>query len=147
MIFNPLNEFVSMPYIPQNIHHCVGLCFAVITLTHWGRVMHICIGDLTIIDSNNGLSPGQHQAIIWTNAGMLSIGPLGTNCSEIFITILTFSVKKRFESVICSVSASVCHQFMVHSCDVFALLQQSCFTGIGVIIPYQWLDAKRYITP
>ena len=40
-------------------------------LTHWGRVMHIC--KLTITGSDNGLSPGQHQAIIWTNAGILLI--------------------------------------------------------------------------
>ena len=45
-------------------------------LTHWGRVTHICIGNLTIIGSDNGLSPGRRQAIIWTNAGILSIGPL-----------------------------------------------------------------------
>ena len=33
-------------------------------LTHWGRVMHICVGKLTIIESDDGLSPGWHQAII-----------------------------------------------------------------------------------
>ena len=27
----------------------------------------------------------RHQAIIWTNAGLLSIGALGTNFSEILI--------------------------------------------------------------
>ena len=37
--------------------------------------MHICVGKLTIIDSDNGLSPGRRQAIISTNAGLLSIGP------------------------------------------------------------------------
>ena len=63
-------------------------------LTHWGRVTHICVGNLTIIGSDNGLSPGRRQAIIWTNAGILWIGPLGTNFSEIFITIHTFSFKK-----------------------------------------------------
>ena len=47
--------------------------------------MHTCVSKLTITGSNNGLSPGQHQAIFWTNAGILSIGPLGTNFSEIFI--------------------------------------------------------------
>ena len=26
---------------------------------------------LTIIGSDNGLTPGQHQAIIWTSAGIL----------------------------------------------------------------------------
>ena len=46
---------------------------------------HICISKLTIIVSDNGLSPGQRQAIIWTNAGILLIGPLGTNFSEILI--------------------------------------------------------------
>ena len=48
-------------------------------LTHWGRVTHICVGILTSIGSDNGLSPGRRQAIIWTNAGMLLIEPLGTN--------------------------------------------------------------------
>ena len=59
-------------------------------LTHWGWVTHICVSKLTIIGSDNGLSPDRHQAIIWTNAGLLLIGPLGTNFSEILIEILTF---------------------------------------------------------
>ena len=63
-------------------------------LTHWEQVTHICIVDLTIIGSDNGLSPGRRQAIIWTNAGMLLIGPLGTNFSEKLIEIHTFSFKK-----------------------------------------------------
>ena len=37
-------------------------------LTHWDRVTHICVGQLTIIGSDNGLSPSQRQAIILTNA-------------------------------------------------------------------------------
>ena len=63
-------------------------------LTHWGRMMHICISNLTIIGPDNGLSPGQRQAIIWTNAGILLIGPWGTNFSEILVGIHTFSFKK-----------------------------------------------------
>ena len=63
-------------------------------LTHWGWVMHICVGKLTIIGSDNGLSPERRQAIIWTNAGILLIGPLGTNFSEILIGIQTFSFTK-----------------------------------------------------
>ena len=55
---------------------------------------HLCVGKLTHIASDNGLSPGRRQAIIWTNAGMLSIGPLGTNFSEILSEIHTFSFKK-----------------------------------------------------
>ena len=63
-------------------------------LTHWGRVTHICVSKLTIIGSDNGLSPDRRQAIIWTNAGLLLIGPLGTSFTEILIEILTFSSKK-----------------------------------------------------
>ena len=61
------------------------------TLTHWGPVTHICVSDLTNIGSGNGLSPGRRQAIIWTNAGILLIGPLRTNFSEILIEIHAFS--------------------------------------------------------
>ena len=53
---------------------------------------HICVGDLTIIGSDNGLSPGRR--IVWTNAGILLIGPSGTNFSEISIEIPTCSFKK-----------------------------------------------------
>ena len=62
-------------------------------LTHWGRVTHICVSKLTIIGSDNGLSPERRQANIWTN-GILLIGTLGTNFSEILIGIQTFSFKK-----------------------------------------------------
>ena len=64
------------------------------SLTHWGRVTHIYIGKLTIIGSDNGLSPGRRQAIIWNNVGLLLIDPLETNFSEILIGIQTFSFKK-----------------------------------------------------
>ena len=63
-------------------------------LTHWGRMTHICISNQTIIGSDNGLSPGRRQAIIWTNAGILLFGTLGTNFSEILIGIQIFSYKK-----------------------------------------------------
>ena len=63
-------------------------------LTYWGRVTHICVGNLIIIGSDNGLSPGRRQAIIWTNAGILLVGPLGTNFSEILSAIHASSFKK-----------------------------------------------------
>ena len=52
------------------------------------------VSNLTIIGSDNGLSPGRRQAIIWINAGILLIGPLGTNFNEILIEIQTFSFRK-----------------------------------------------------
>ena len=56
------------------------------TLTHWGRVMHMCINKLTIIGSEIGLSPGRRQ---WTNDGILLIGTLGTKFNEILDKIHT----------------------------------------------------------
>ena len=63
-------------------------------LTHWGPVTDICVSKLTTIGSDNGLSFGRRQAIIWTNAGIFLIGPLGTNFNETSIEIHTFSFKK-----------------------------------------------------
>ena len=68
-----------------------------LTLTHWVRVTHICVDNLTIIGSDNGLSPGRRQAIIWTNVGILLVEPLGTNFSEILIEVITFQSKMHFK--------------------------------------------------
>ena len=67
---------------------------AIQQLTHWGRMTHICVSQLTIIVSDNGLSPDRRQAIIWNNDGKLSFGPLGRNFSEIVIEIYIFSFTK-----------------------------------------------------
>ena len=53
---------------------------------------HICVGKLTIIGSDNGLSPERPMPL--SDAGMLLIGPLRTNFSEILIKIQTFSLTK-----------------------------------------------------
>ena len=66
----------------------------IVPLTHWGRVTHIGVSKLTNIGSDNGLSPARCQAIIWTNIGILLIGLLETNFSEILIEIHTFPFKK-----------------------------------------------------
>ena len=79
---------MGLKMLTQNVSNFVQ------AVTHWGRVTHICVCKLTIIGSDNGLSPGWCQAIIWTNAWILLIGPLGTNFSEISIKIHIFSFMK-----------------------------------------------------
>ena len=83
------------------------------SLTQWGRATHICANKITIIGPDNGLSPGRRQAIIWTIAGILLIGPFGTNFSKILIGIQTFSFKKMHLKMASAkwrpfVSASMC---------------------------------------
>ena len=63
-------------------------------LTHWGRVTHNCISNATIIRSDNVLLLGRCQAIIWTNAEILLIGPMEANFIEILINIHTYSFQK-----------------------------------------------------
>ena len=74
-----------------------------LSLTHWGRVTHICVSDLTIIGSDNGLSPGRRQAIIRTNAVNKTLrNKLQWNWnrnSNIFIE------ENAFESVVCEKAA------------------------------------------
>ena len=63
-------------------------------LTHWGRVTHLCVSEPTIINTDNGLSPGRRQTNIWTNTEKLLIRTPGTNFSEILSEIHIFSFKK-----------------------------------------------------
>ena len=58
-------------------------------------LFNLLASKLNIIGSDNGLSPGRRQAIIWTNAGIFLIVPLGTNSNKILIEIHTFPFKKK----------------------------------------------------
>ena len=78
---------MCLSFMPRQIIICNDL-------THWGWVTHICVSKLTSVGSDNGLSPGRRQAIIWTSAGILLIGPLGTNFRENLIEIHIFSFNK-----------------------------------------------------
>ena len=62
--------------------------------SHLPLVPHLCVSDWVIIGKINGLSPVRCHAITWTNAGLLSIGLLGTHFNEIWIDILSFSFNK-----------------------------------------------------
>ena len=86
-------------------------------LTHWGWATQICISKLSTIGSDNGLSPGRRQAIIWTNVGILSITTFGTNFSEHFNKIHIFSFKKMHLKM----SSGKCRPFCL---------------GLNVLTPY-----------
>ena len=57
---------------------------------------YICVSELTIIGSDNGLLPVRHQAVTWTNASLLSIWLVRTICSEII-----FIQENAYENVVC----------------------------------------------
>ena len=67
---------------------------------------HICVGKLIIIGSDNGLSPDRRQAIIWTNAGLLSIGSLRTYFNENLIKNATIFIDENArENVVCEMAS------------------------------------------
>ena len=49
----------EIAYYDEGCHPGKIFIFLCKILTHWGRVMHICVSKLTIIGSDKGLSPGQ----------------------------------------------------------------------------------------
>ena len=77
----------------------------IIILTHWGRVTHICVSELTVIGSDNGLSPGRRQAIMWTNDGILLIRPLN-KLQWNFIRNSNISIQQNaLENVVCEMAS------------------------------------------
>ena len=81
-LFPPSLLHKIMPFYCQ--HLCTNVSFSrtsslryFFLLTHRGRVTLKCVVRIIIIGSDGGLSSGQHQANVCTNAGMLLIGPLG----------------------------------------------------------------------
>ena len=130
-------------YLAQNTCKPRG---KIVLLTHWGRVRHICAGKLTMIGSNNGLSPCRRQAIIWTNAGILLIEPLGTYFSEILILIHRIQEFKNsriqenaFENVVWKMAAMLSRPQCVNGVvDATANPLYLAPLGIKQVLKFTW---------
>ena len=77
----------SIPYCGMRIAYHF---YSFNSLRPTDRVTHICDSKLTSTGSVSGLSTGWFEAIIWTDAGLLWIGPLWTNFSDILIIFFLF---------------------------------------------------------
>ena len=162
MYFNPCDVRVPIPVRSQcmgltYIHKCLAkvliiqdgrhFCPKIVYdtkstngsfLTHWGRMTHICVSELTSIGSDNGLSPGRRQTIIWTNDWILLIGPLGTNFSEILFGIQTFSFNKmhlkmssaRWRSFCVGLNVLISSKYTVVTSDICIHNQLRCLQWI-----------------
>ena len=104
---------------------------------------HICVGNLTIIGSDNGLSPDRRQAIIWANAGILLIGPWGTHFSEIVIGIQAFSFTKMHLKMASAKWRPFCPglnvltQSMISPSSHMNTIVKKCMFFNSVIYPYR----------
>ena len=114
-----------------------------VELTHWGYVTHICISKIIIIHSDNGLLPGRPQAIIWTNSGILLIGPLGINFGQISIKINTFHSKMKMLSakwhLFCLCFNELISVFCGFLCQV---MQSGLLAGSFMVWLHRFIDMK-----
>ena len=81
-----------------------------------GRVTNIYVGNRNIIDSDNGLSPGQQQAIIYTKTEILTwnrtLGDiLRWNCT---LNLYIFIPENTFKSVVYEMAAILSRPQCVH---------------------------------
>ena len=58
--------------------------------TYWGQETHKCVKNYAILFQTIVCHMICPKAIIWTSAGSLSTGPLGTKFSEILINVHFF---------------------------------------------------------
>ena len=96
-----------------------------------------------IIGSDNGLSPGRRQAIIWTNVWILLIGPMGINFSEILIEINTFSFQKmhlKMSSVKWRLSRLGLNVLIGHSVMSVHSLGDISYSSVGLVCNGQLLQ-------
>ena len=84
----------------------IGLRLLLSALTHWGRVMHICVSKLTIIGSDNGLLPDHYLKLYWNNV----YWTLRNNFQWNFNQNLNISIQENaFEHVIRKMAAMLSH--------------------------------------
>ena len=137
------NKFPLVQIKPCRLHGAMLLpeimksCFKKVNikvsnfLTHWGRVTHIGVSKLTIIGSDNGLSPGRRQAIIWTNDGILLIRTFQTYFSEIASDIHTFQFTKMHFKMSSGKWRPSCHGLNVLN-DILTMML--CVTSVLLML-------------
>ena len=111
------------------------------SLTQWGRETHIGVNNLVIIGSHNGLSHVHRQAIIWSNAVLLSIAPLETNFSKTVFKIIKFSFKKMHWKMS---SGEKCWPFCF-SLNALSACYGLISTGTLSSKELQWLDKDERV--
>ena len=118
--------------------------------THTHTHIYICVAKITISVSDNGLSPGRRQAILWNNAGILLIGLSGTNFSETLVGIQTFHSRKRTWKcclqkwrIFCLGLNELWGLFYAAPCSIIHGVHAVYYAHICLFIQYIWIIVKR----
>ena len=120
-------------------------------LTHWGRVTHIWVGNVTIIGSDNGLSPGRRQihylnqcwySVNWTLRNKLQWN-FNWN-SNIFIR------ENALQNVVCKMASILPRPQCVKKVCIIASTPHACYVigsyhnAFTVKSAWRWLMAGRF---
>ena len=84
-------------------------------LTHWGWVSHIWVSKITIIGSDDGLSPGQRHVIIWSNAGIFVNWTLGNKLQWNFHRNQCIFIQENAFENVCEMTAILSQPQCVNS--------------------------------
>ena len=87
------------------------------------------------IDSGNGLTAMWRQAIPWSNAVLLSFGLVGTNFSEIWIKMQSFSIKKIHLKMLYTKHQSFCGHMAYRSRSTLDQIMPHC-----LMVPSRYLN-------
>ena len=132
----PIDDVIMLSNtFPASLYSAIVLWHGM--LTNWDLLTHICVTKLIIIGSDNGLSNGRHNAIIWTSAGILLTGPLERQLGEILIEIHTFSFKKIHLNISSGKWGQFCFGFNVLMFYVTVSYVGSCCVVLFVL--WYWL--------
>ena len=101
---NKMEEYVALTH--YFLRDAIISKWLSLLLTHWGRVTHICVSKLTIIGSDNGLSPDRRQAIIWTNdKNMVDFNLRNKLQWNLKRNSCIFIQENAFENVVCEMAS------------------------------------------
>ena len=111
-------------------------------LTHWGRVTHICVGNQTIIGSDNGMSPFRRHSLSEPMLGYFMCS-LGTNISEILSGINTFDSTKCIWNCCLRdggrfVPAAMCWTIDVPSGSLLSFCHHNIFIAVSLHTRATW---------
>ena len=116
-------------------------------LTHWGWVMHICISKLTILDLDNGLSPGRCQASHYLNQGWNIVNWILRNKPQWNLNRNSYiSIQENvFENIVWKVAAILWHQYVNMNLRVVSYITTSYF--VVWLVPVITCDIFWYADP
>ena len=108
---------------------------------------YICISIQTIIGSDNGLLTGRQQAIIWTTAGILLMGFLGTNVNRILTQNTYILIKGNpFENIIWKMVVILSQPQCVNPSEISWDVRHNLLTTDGKYRSTSWTDSIALLT-